>query len=150
MPPPPASALVAIPSAPPAAQRGFCPGSREEGCNLAVFFHGCNFDCRSCPNALHTQVAGAPAIAETIRCGAARRSQVRCVFVFGGSLEPQFPFALPVTPPAHTVAARLAAAQAHLERVHVGTPGLPGCVREKKVLSAALAVPAAERLLDLV
>ncbi|MBE9546993.1 MAG: radical SAM protein [Proteobacteria bacterium] len=74
----------------------FCPGSRESGYNLAVFFYGCNFDCLFCQNASHKSVKGAPAIAEEEMVQAALDPHVRCVCFFGGSPEPQLPFALRV------------------------------------------------------
>jgi pyruvate formate lyase activating enzyme len=88
----------------------FCAGSGEEGFNLAVFFYGCNFDCLYCQNAQHKQVRGAPVIAEDDLVRRALRSRVRCVCFFGGSPEPQFPFAL-------RVARRVAAESGN--RVHI-------------------------------
>jgi pyruvate formate lyase activating enzyme len=72
----------------------FCPGSWERGYNLATFFYGCNFDCLSCQNSSHKYVDGAPrmGIEEFLRW--AKPDQVRCICYFGGSPEPQLPFAL--------------------------------------------------------
>lgn len=72
----------------------FCPGSHEPGCNLAVFFYGCNFDCLFCQNASHKQVLTAPVLTDEELFARAGAGGVRCLCFFGGSPEPQFPFAL--------------------------------------------------------
>ncbi len=72
----------------------FCRGSRLSGYNLAVFFYGCNFDCLYCQNASHKNFAEAGTISEDELVEAALDSRVRCVCFFGGSPEPQLPFAL--------------------------------------------------------
>jgi pyruvate formate lyase activating enzyme len=75
----------------------FCAGSRERGCNLAVFFYGCNFDCLFCQNASHKEITRAPAVREDDMVRAALAEDVRCVCYFGGSPEPQMAFALRVS-----------------------------------------------------
>jgi pyruvate formate lyase activating enzyme len=72
----------------------FCPGSEEPGYNLAVFLYGCSFDCLFCQNASHKMVRTAPHLTEDELVRRARDSSVRCICFFGGSPEPQFPFAL--------------------------------------------------------
>jgi pyruvate formate lyase activating enzyme len=72
----------------------FCPGSREPGYNLAVFFYGCNFDCLFCQNASHKLVHTAPICTEEELLTRACAPGVRCLCFFGGSPEPQLPFAL--------------------------------------------------------
>jgi pyruvate formate lyase activating enzyme len=72
----------------------FCSGSHEPGSNLAVFFYGCNFDCLFCQNASHKMVRTAPVLTDDELTARARTPGVRCVCFFGGSPEPQFPFAL--------------------------------------------------------
>lgn len=72
----------------------FCPGSHEPGYNLAVFFYGCSFDCLFCQNATHKMVRIAPELTEDALVAQALNHRVRCVCFFGGSPEPQFPFAL--------------------------------------------------------
>lgn len=72
----------------------FCPGSTEPGYNLAVFLYGCNFDCLFCQNASHKMVRTAPVLPEDKLVSRACSGSVRCVCFFGGSPEPQFPFAL--------------------------------------------------------
>ena len=75
----------------------FCQGSRERGCNLAVFFYGCNFDCLFCQNASHKLLSGAPVLSGDTLERAALEPHVRCACFFGGSPEPQLPFALEVS-----------------------------------------------------
>lgn len=72
----------------------FCPGSKERGVNLAVFFYGCNFDCLFCQNSSHRRLASAPILSLEELIKAALVPQVRCVCFFGGSPEPQLPLAL--------------------------------------------------------
>jgi len=72
----------------------FCPGSEEPGYNLAVFLYGCSFNCLFCQNALHKMVRTAPSLTEDELVRRACDSSVRCICFFGGSPEPQFPFAL--------------------------------------------------------
>ncbi|WP_456478070.1 radical SAM protein [Geoglobus ahangari] len=72
----------------------FCNGSRLEGYNLAVFYYGCNFDCLYCQNWEHRHVERAPAVKLEDAVKAALDPRVRCVCHFGGSPEPQMPFAL--------------------------------------------------------
>jgi len=72
----------------------FCEGSKERGYNLAVFFYGCSFDCLFCQNHSHKRLDEAPVVAEEKIVAAALHPEVRCVCFFGGSPEPQLPFAL--------------------------------------------------------
>ena len=63
--------------------------------NLAVFFYGCNFDCLFCQNASHKEinrgeVTTVEEFAEVVR----RNKRISCICFFGGSPEPQLPFAL--------------------------------------------------------
>jgi pyruvate formate lyase activating enzyme len=74
----------------------FCPGSEEPGYNLAVFLYGCSFNCLFCQNASHKMVRTAPELTEDGLVRRACESSVRCICFFGGSPEPQFPFALRV------------------------------------------------------
>lgn len=73
----------------------FCPESRESGYNLAVFFYGCNFDCLYCQNYSHKNIHGAPDmdiddIVERVK----KNHDIKCICYFGGSPEPQLPFAI--------------------------------------------------------
>ena len=74
----------------------FCPGSDEPGYNLAIFLYGCNFDCLFCQNASHKMIHTAPELTEDELVSRACDRRVRCICFFGGSPEPQFPFALRV------------------------------------------------------
>jgi pyruvate formate lyase activating enzyme len=74
----------------------FCPGSSQSGKeNAAVFFYGCNFDCIFCQNASHKEFRAVKAV--SVKDFVARVTQnenAYCVCYFGGSPEPQLPFAL--------------------------------------------------------
>lgn len=71
----------------------FCRGSKLTGTNLAVFYYGCNFDCVFCQNWSHKNVnQNFVSIEELI--GAVMQKRVKCICHFGGSPEPQLPFAL--------------------------------------------------------
>ncbi len=75
----------------------FCRGSEERGYNLAVFFYGCSFDCLFCQNSSHKRLGEAPRLTEEKIVSAALVPEVRCVCFFGGSPEPQLPFAIRVS-----------------------------------------------------
>ncbi len=75
----------------------FCSGTKERGCNLAVFFYGCNFDCLFCQNASHKLLDNAPLVTEDEMLRSALDPRIRCVCFFGGSPEPQLGFALRVS-----------------------------------------------------
>ena len=74
----------------------FCPGSIEGRGknNLAVFFYGCSFDCLFCQNASHKLIHEAPRISVDNLLEKAITPSVYCVCFFGGSPEPQLPFAI--------------------------------------------------------
>ena len=74
----------------------FCNGSKKGGYNLAVFFYGCNFDCMFCQNASHKLIKEAPGVTQEEMVQRALDPKVCCVCFFGGSPEPQLPFALAV------------------------------------------------------
>jgi len=75
----------------------FCQGSKEKGFNLAVFFYGCNFNCLFCQNYSHKNLKEASLLREEQIIKAALKPDVRCVCFFGGSPEPQLPFAIKVS-----------------------------------------------------
>ena len=63
--------------------------------NLALFFYGCNFDCLFCQNYSHKRFEEAPVVTvEGIVNVTASNPKISCWCFFGGSPEPQFPFAL--------------------------------------------------------
>ncbi|MDF0589954.1 radical SAM protein [Candidatus Methanocrinis natronophilus] len=77
----------------------FCPGSLapagEGRANLAVFMYGCGFNCLFCQNESHRRLESPPlsgidAFAEIVT----KSPRTDCVCYFGGSPEPQLPFAL--------------------------------------------------------
>lgn len=71
----------------------FCRGSKLTGTNLAVFYYGCNFDCVFCQNWSHKDVnRNFVSLDELLKTVSNRR--VKCICHFGGSPEPQLPFAL--------------------------------------------------------
>ncbi|RLI23909.1 MAG: radical SAM protein [Candidatus Hecatellales archaeon] len=71
----------------PEAERGYA--------NLAVFFYGCNFNCLFCQNWSHKEVEVAPRISvERLAERILRDPTYTCICFFGGSPEPQLPFAL--------------------------------------------------------
>ena len=63
--------------------------------NLAIFFYGCNFDCLFCQNHPHKSFANIkPEGAETLVKATLSNKRITCWCFFGGSPEPQLPFAL--------------------------------------------------------
>lgn len=74
----------------------FCPGSSHYGkVNVAVFFYGCNFNCIFCQNASHKEFGVVqPVSVNEFVSSVKRREDAYCVCYFGGSPEPQLPFAI--------------------------------------------------------
>jgi len=71
------------------------PGPETGFYNLAVFFYGCNFDCLFCQNASHKELdRGTPMDIETFAGQIVSNPRISCVCFFGGSPEPQLPFAI--------------------------------------------------------
>jgi len=63
--------------------------------NLAVFLYGCNFDCLFCQNPAHKDLdRGERVPAEVLAGRAAEDPRISCICFFGGSPEPQLPFAI--------------------------------------------------------
>jgi pyruvate formate lyase activating enzyme len=63
--------------------------------NLAIFFYGCNFNCLFCQNASHKNVlAGTAVTVENLVNRTKRNPSISCWCFFGGSPEPQLPFAI--------------------------------------------------------
>jgi len=62
--------------------------------NLAVFFYGCNFNCLFCQNASHKNLSQGGFVSLEKFCEKARFNRVSCICYFGGSPEPQLPFAV--------------------------------------------------------
>ncbi len=70
----------------------FC--GAERGHNLAVFFYGCNYDCLFCQNAQHKHLDEGELVTVEELVKRALAPNVECICFFGGSPEPQLPFAL--------------------------------------------------------
>ncbi|MBS7608947.1 radical SAM protein [Candidatus Bathyarchaeota archaeon] len=71
------------------------PGPEIGYYNLAIFFYACNFDCLFCQNASHKALGEAPLVtAEEIVRATVLNERISCWCFFGGSPEPQLPFAL--------------------------------------------------------
>jgi len=73
-----------------------CRPGREVGYyNLALFFYGCNFDCLFCQNASHKRLEEAPRCdSEALISLTLENERISCWCFFGGSPEPQLPFAV--------------------------------------------------------
>ncbi len=72
----------------------FCEGSKLKGVNLAVFYYGCNFDCLYCQNYTHKFVSEKNVVTVEEMVERAMPERVKCICHFGGSPEPQLPFAI--------------------------------------------------------
>ncbi|MBM4240511.1 MAG: radical SAM protein [Euryarchaeota archaeon] len=87
----------------------FCPGCTDTGypeytyshgteygyTNLAVFFYACNFDCLYCQNHYHKDLNKAPYVdIDGFKKHIKIIKNISCVCFFGGSPEPQLPFAI--------------------------------------------------------
>ena len=74
----------------------FCPGAQESGFyNLASFFYGCNFSCLGCQNDQHRDIASAEQYSiKKFEQKVIDNPRISCVCFFGGSPEPQLPFAI--------------------------------------------------------
>ncbi len=62
--------------------------------NLAVFFYGCNFDCLFCQNWEHKDISKGVEVTVERFMEMARNPLITCICFFGGSPEPQLPFAI--------------------------------------------------------
>lgn len=73
----------------------FCKGPEIGYYNLAIFFYGCNFDCLFCQNWSHKDIDSAPSNSiDDLVERTLRNSKITCWCFFGGSPEPQLPFAI--------------------------------------------------------
>jgi len=71
------------------------PGPEYGYENLAVFFYGCNFDCLFCQNSSHKNIDSANKIEkEDFKRIVEDEERLTCICYFGGSPEPQLPFAI--------------------------------------------------------
>ncbi|UCH03223.1 MAG: radical SAM protein [Candidatus Bathyarchaeota archaeon] len=73
----------------------YTPGPEYGYSNLAIFFYGCNFDCLFCQNASHKNLSAEKRVtAEDLIATTRRDPRISCWCFFGGSPEPQLPFAI--------------------------------------------------------
>jgi len=74
----------------------FCSASKEAigQNNLSIFFYGCGFDCLFCQNYSHKLIDEAPKASVDELLKTAMEPSVYCLCFFGGSPEPQLPFAI--------------------------------------------------------
>jgi pyruvate formate lyase activating enzyme len=71
----------------------FC-GERE-GYNLAFFFYGCGYNCLFCQNSSHKNIREGKEVSVGEVIDLIKRNQnISCICFFGGSPEPQLPFAI--------------------------------------------------------
>jgi len=64
-------------------------------CNLSIFFYGCNFDCLFCQNDSHKRLEQAQICSsEELISTTLENDRISCWCFFGGSPEPQLPFAI--------------------------------------------------------
>jgi pyruvate formate lyase activating enzyme len=74
------------------------PGAEVGYLNYAVFFYGCNFNCLFCQNSSHKDINQKWTVKIDDFVGEVLRNQrYTCVCYFGGSPEPQLPFAVKVS-----------------------------------------------------
>jgi len=72
----------------------FCKGSKLRGTNLAIFYYGCSFDCLFCQNWSHKDVKLGKVVSVEEMVERAMDERIKCICHFGGSPEPQLPFAI--------------------------------------------------------
>ncbi|MCS7139879.1 MAG: radical SAM protein [Candidatus Nezhaarchaeota archaeon] len=71
------------------------PGPEKGYANYAVFFYGCNFDCLFCQNASHKILSESPKVTiDEFINHVLGNEKYTCICYFGGSPEPQLPFAI--------------------------------------------------------
>lgn len=77
----------------------FCPATKENAgySNLAVFAYGCGFNCLFCQNADHKNIETAPSMSKNEFIKRGLDPNISCICFFGGSIEPQLPFAINVS-----------------------------------------------------
>ncbi len=62
--------------------------------NLAVFYHGCSFDCAFCQNWHHREKIEKPNFVSAEKLASEAKERVSCICYFGGDPTPQFPHSL--------------------------------------------------------
>ena len=72
-----------------------CDGPERGFYNLALFFYGCNFNCLFCQNTSHKELElGEKTTADQLANTTINNKHISCWCFFGGSPEPQLPFAI--------------------------------------------------------
>jgi len=71
-----------------------CRGAEHGYRNLAVFYHGCTFDCLFCQNWQHREGVREPRSKSPSQLAAAVDDRTVCICYFGGDPSPQLPHAL--------------------------------------------------------
>ena len=73
----------------------YCDGPERGYYNLALFFYGCNFNCLFCQNISHKELDFAEeTTADQLVETTVNNNRISCWCFFGGSPEPQLPFAI--------------------------------------------------------
>ncbi|MHA2246731.1 MAG: 4Fe-4S cluster-binding domain-containing protein [Candidatus Hodarchaeales archaeon] len=73
----------------------FCPEGTSTGYNLASFLYGCNFSCLGCQNDQNRTLKSAERYTlDNFVSKVQNNSKISCICWFGGSPEPQLPWAL--------------------------------------------------------
>jgi pyruvate formate lyase activating enzyme len=73
----------------------YCSGPERGYYNLALFFYGCNFNCLFCQNVSHKELSLAEeTTADELVNATVNNNRISCWCFFGGSPEPQLPFAI--------------------------------------------------------
>jgi len=73
----------------------YTPKAETGYANYAVFFYGCNFNCLFCQNYSHKEVNATHTVPlENFKRELAANKAYSCICYFGGSPEPQLPFAI--------------------------------------------------------
>jgi pyruvate formate lyase activating enzyme len=75
----------------------YCPGPESGFKNLAVFYHGCSFDCLFCQNWTHRERVWDKKRTSPEELALAVDAQTSCVCYFGGDPTPQLPHAIEVS-----------------------------------------------------
>ena len=71
-----------------------CPGPEYGYDNLAIFFHGCSFNCLYCQNWHFRKAISRPEMSHVERLVSDVNKRTSCICFFGGDPTPQLPFAL--------------------------------------------------------
>ncbi|MDD1752914.1 MAG: radical SAM protein, partial [Methanotrichaceae archaeon] len=73
------------------------PGPEYGYDNLAIFFHGCSFNCLYCQNWHFRKAILRPEMSYAERLVSRVNKRTSCICFFGGDPTPQLPFALEIS-----------------------------------------------------